>query len=61
VKRGYRFFQITLLTWSLHRLALEIFGFPVFSFSNFHFGEFVVDVGVYLIAFGISYGCLAWR
>lgn len=61
MKRGYRFFQITVLGWALHRLAMAILGFPTFSFSDFDFAEFVVDVGVYIVAFGVSYWFLTRR
>ena len=55
MKRWYPYFQIVLLAWALHRIAMAIIGFPVFSFSDFRASEFFVDIGVYVIAFGISY------
>lgn len=55
MKRWSRFFQIIVLTWALHRIAMAIIGFPMFSFSSFNLGEFAWDVGVYIIAFFISY------
>ncbi len=61
MKRWYKFLQVSVLTWALHRLARAVFGFPLFSFSEFKLGEFVVDLGVYSLAFAFSYWFFIYR
>lgn len=59
--RWVPFVQLTVLTWALHRIAMALIGFPMFSISNFKLVEFVVDMGIYAMAFGISYWFLISR
>ncbi len=53
MKRWYPFFQVTLLTWAVHRIARALIGFPRVSFSNFKLVEFVVDIGLWTVLFAI--------
>ena len=51
----YRYVKILVLAWALHRISMAVIGFSKFTLAEFNWVEFVVDFGVYLAAFAISY------
>ncbi|HPT82570.1 MAG TPA: hypothetical protein PLM25_01665 [Limnochordia bacterium] len=46
---------VILLAYVLHRLARAIFGFPLFSLTDFSARELAVDFGVYVLSFLVAY------
>ena len=55
MQRFSSYVSVIVLAWAFHRLARAVFGFPLFSLTDFSAREFAVDFGVYIVSFFAAY------